>query len=301
MHLRKKLLPLWQIFVFMPNTRHRTCVRCALLVVLVIIAAIALQVSIGDFPADIFAFPLNIICIVLWLTIVVVLYNNRQNIAFAQRLLSMGATWLSLTTMVAVGIYLGLQRQPNSGSWPIVVGILFVLTHLAFIILRGWRNGGGIRWRFTLLHVGLFVALGAGFWGAPDREQLRTVLIEAKPTNIAYHTNGTASSLGYQLELEELKAEYSESGMPTHFEAKALIDRESATLTVNHPYNRTLGEKIYLVSISNEGTNEGPYCIVEIVREPWQWVSLAGIVMLLIGAVMLFVRGPRHSLTNRYK
>jgi uncharacterized membrane protein HdeD (DUF308 family) len=31
------------------------------------------------------------------------------------------------------------------------------------------------------------------------------------------------------------------------------------------------------------------------VREPWQWFSLAGIVMLLAGTVMLFIRGPRHA------
>lgn len=271
-----------------------------IIVMFIAVVSSAVQWLAGDFPVDIFAFPLNIVCIALWLTLVLVLYKNRQNILVAQSLLSMRATWLSLAVMVAVGIYLGLQRQPNSGSWPIVIGVLFVLTHLAFIILRGWRSGRGIRWRFTLLHVGLFITLAAGFWGAPDREQLRTVLLEAKPTNIAYHTNGTASSLDYQLELKHLKAEYTENGMPTHFEAEVLIDRESVMLTVNHPYNRTLGEKVYLVSVGNDhNSNNQPYCIVEIVREPWQWASLAGIVMLLAGAVMLFVRGPQHAATKR--
>lgn len=296
MYLRKKSLPLWQIFVYMPNTRHRTYLYHALLVVLVVVATIALQVFTGDFPVDIFAFPLNIVCIVLWLTVVAMLYKNRQNITLAKLLLSPGATWLSLAIMAATGIYLGLQRQPNSSSWPVVMGILFVLTHLAFIILRGWRNSTGIRWRFTLLHIGLFLLLGAGFWGAPDREQLRVALIENRPTHIALHTNGTAAALDYSIELKGVKAEYAESGMPTHFEAEIKVDGIETQLTVNHPYNRTLGEKIYLISIGND--NNEPYCIVEVVREPWQWVSLAGIVMLLAGAVMLFIRGPRHSATN---
>lgn len=296
MYLRKKSLPLWQIFVYMPNTRHRTYVYHALLVVLVVVATIALQVFTGDFPVDIFAFPLNIVCIVLWLTVVAMLYTNRQNITLAKLLLSPGATWLSLAIMAATGIYLGLQRQPNSCSWPVVMGVLYVLTHLAFIILRGWRNSTGIRWRFTLLHIGLFLLLGAGFWGAPDREQLRVALIENRPTHIALHANGTAAALDYSIELKGVKAEYAESGMATHFEAGIKVDGMETQLTVNHPYNRTLGEKIYLISIGND--NNEPYCIVEVVREPWQWVSLAGIVMLLAGAVMLFIRGPRHSATK---
>jgi uncharacterized membrane protein HdeD (DUF308 family) len=40
------------------------------------------------------------------------------------------------------------------------------------------------------------------------------------------------------------------------------------------------------------------YAIIEIVREPWQWLSMAGIVMLMAGAVMLFVRGPRNTTTE---
>ncbi|MBQ2240352.1 MAG: hypothetical protein II322_05970, partial [Alistipes sp.] len=59
----------------------------------------------------------------------------------------------------------------------------------------------------------------------------------------------------------------------------------------------TFGEKIYLVSIDPQGA----YCVVEIVREPWQWASLAGIVMLLAGAVMLFIRGPRHTANKQIK
>jgi hypothetical protein len=193
--------------------------------------------------------------------------------------------------MVAIGLYLGLQSNPNSTSWLVVVGILFVLTHLLLVTMRGWRTSDGIRWRFTLLHAGLIIALGAGFWGSPDRVQLRTILSTEKPVTHAYHLNGTMTNLDYALQLRELDAEYNEGGMPTHFKANIDIDNEEVTLTVNHPHNRTFGEKIYLVSIDPQGA----YCVVEIVREPWQWVSLAGIVLLLAGAVMLFIRGPRHT------
>lgn len=264
-------------------------------VAIIVAIALLLQYTIGDFPLDIFSFPLNIVVMALWLVVVFVLYNNRNSLTLAQSLLSIRATWLSLGSMVATGIYLGLERKPSSTSWLVIAGILFTLTHLLLITMRGWRTPKGIRWRFTLLHMGLIVALGAGFWGAPDRVQLRTRLIEDKSITHAYHLDGTMTNLDYAMQLNQCEAEYNEMGMPTHFKAAVSIDNEEVTLRVNHPYNRTLGEKIYLVSIGQSPDTGTPYCIVEIVREPWQWLSLAGIVMLLMGAVMLFIRGPRHA------
>ena len=270
-------------------------------VAITVAVALLLQYTVGDFPLDIFAFPLNIAVLVLWLIVVYMLYNNRNSLALAQSLLSIRATWLSLGSIVATGIYLGLEREPSSTSWLVVVAILFTLTHLLLITMRGWRTPKGIRWRFTLLHIGLIVTLGAGFWGAPDREQLRMALKENKPIEMAYHTDGTATRIDHKITLCDLEATYTESGAPTYFAATIEIEGASHTISVNHPFNRTLSEKIYLVSIGNDPVDGTPYCVVEIVREPWQWFSLTGIAMLLAGAVMLFIRGPRHVANKQTK
>lgn len=279
-----------------PNTR-KVVVTESIVVAVVATTTLLLQLFTGSFPLDIFAFPLNVITLALWVVAVYLLYKNRETSTLAQSLLSIRATWLALGTMVTIGLYLGLQSNPNSISWLVVVGILFTLTHLLLITMRGWRTPKGIRWRFTLLHAGLIIALGAGFWGAPDRVQLRTILSADKPETLAYHLDGTMTNLGYAMQLQELDAEYNESGMPAHFEATISVDNKEVTLTVNHPYDRTFGQKIYLVSIDPQGT----FCVVEIVREPWQWASLAGIVLLLAGAVMLFIRGPRHMANKPIK
>ena len=270
-------------------------------VAITVAVALLLQYTVGDFPLDIFAFPLNIAVLVLWLIVVYMLYNNHNSLALAQSLLSIRATWLSLGSIVATGIYLGLEREPSSTSWLVVVAILFTLTHLLLITMRGWRTPKGIRWRFTLLHIGLIVTLGAGFWGAPDREQLRMALKENKPIEMAYHTDGTATRIDHKITLCDLEATYTESGAPTYFAATIEIEGASHTISVNHPFNRTLSEKIYLVSIGNDPVDGTPYCVVEIVREPWQWLSLTGIAMLLAGAVMLFIRGPRHAANKKTK
>ena len=257
----------------------------------VAVVALLLDVTIGSFPYHIFCFPLNILVIALWLMVIVRAYRNAQKSRFAKFMLSRGATWLALSIMAVVGVVLGLQLNPSSTSWCVVVAILFVLTHLSFVILRGWRNNRGVRWCFILTHAGLWLALGAGFWGAPDREQLR-VAVDTDPTNEAYTMQGALRILPYEISLEELIVERDERGVATHYEARVRVGAESVVMRVNHPYDRTLSQKIYLASV--KATKEGDIAVLEIVDEPWQWLSMAGIVMLILGGVLLFVRGPRR-------
>ena len=63
-------------------------------------------------------------------------------------------------------------------------------------------------------------------------------------------------------------------------------------IEVNDPYTRAFGEDVYLVGYDAAAGSESSYCILEIVREPWKYVTVAGIVLLLAGAVLLFIGGP---------
>ena len=251
------------------------------------------ELCFGAFPVDIFRFPLNIFVVALWLMLISVLYRNRDGNSVARFMLSRQATWLSLALMAMVGIVLGLQRKPSTTAWPVVVSLLFILSHLCFVILRGWRNAKGIRWRFCLTHVGLLLALGAGFWGAPDREQWR-VAAHHYPSNEAYTMEGKQRFLPYTIELESFRMEQAENGAPTHYEAEIMVDGKKVMLRVNHPYERTLTEKIYLVSFGKTLMGE-TYAVIEIVKEPWQWMTATGIIMLIVGAVLLFIQGPRKT------
>ena len=81
--------------------------------------------------------------------------------------------------------------------------------------------------------------------------------------------------------------------MPTLYEATIRVEGEEQVVRVNHPYARTLSEKIYLISISNMVDGE-PYAVLEIVHEPWQWLSATGIVILIVGAILMFLRGAQQ-------
>jgi hypothetical protein len=158
------------------------------------------------------------------------------------------------------------------------------------VTLRGWRRSGGeIRWRFLLLHAGLLLAVGAGFWGAPDSTELRLALGRSEEAEAAYKFDGGVSGLGYKVKMVDYTVEYSESGAPSLYEAKISIDGdEPVVLSVNDPYSVALGEDIYLASVNDQ------FCVLQIVREPWRYFALAGILMLLAGAFMLFIKGPRR-------
>ena len=257
----------------------------------VVALSFLVEVCLGSFPVGMFRFPLNVLVLALWVMLVTMMYRGRANSACGRFMLSREATWLSLGMVVAIGITLGLEREPSSTAWPTVCSLLFVQSHLLFVVLRGWRNGRGIRWRFCLTHIGLLLALGAGFWGAPDREQLRTP-VHPCPSNEAFTMQGEPRRLSYTLELKDFSIEHSEDGTPTHYEAQLMVDDTMVTLKVNHPYARTISEKIYLVSFSTSPSGER-YAIVEIVSEPWQWLSVIGILMLIAGAMLLFIQGPR--------
>ena len=258
--------------------------------------SIVAQLCLGNFPVDLFCFPLNILVLALWMMLITMMYRDRGNNACTRFMLSRGATWLSLAIMVALGVTLGLEREPSTTAWPVVLTIFFVLTHICFIVLRGWRNAKGIRWRFCLVHIGLLLALGAGFWGAPDRQQLR-MAVHRYPSNEAYTMDGELRPTPYTVELYSFRMEHADNGAPTHYEAEIKVDDKKVMLFVNHPYARTLSEKIYLVSFGTSPYGER-YAVIEIVNEPWQWLAATGIIMLIAGAILLFVQGPRKTVSG---
>lgn len=274
---------------------HKKTTTLVLVTGAVLVAAAVVQWIFGAFPLAIVRFPLNVILMALWLVLLVELYRRRESSRVAQALLSQGATVLSLVLMAAVGIALGLQREPASTAWTTIVAVLFVLSHLTLVTLRGWRNGQGVRWRFVVNHAGLWLALVAGFWGAPDRVQMRTMVQREVPTREAYDMEGRTTMLDCELQLIDFEVEYYAEGAPSMFEAEVAVDGKPVALRVNSPYHRTWSETIYLVSYDQQQPDAARYCVVEVVREPWRWLSVAGIVMLIVGAVLMFAAGPRKG------
>ena len=238
----------------------------------------------GEFPLWLFAAPMNLLVGALWLYAIWEGYRRRSTLAFVQYLLSAEASYIALAVAALIALVLGLQGEPSTTSWPVVGGFLYVQTVLSLVILRGWRNERGVRWRFLVTHCGLWLAVTSLLLGAADKQVLR-MQVGDTPSREAINEQGLKSYLDYELRLEKFDMTKSESGSPEQFRATVAIDERLVDIEVNSPYSHHYGEDIYLVSYGNEG------CVLQIVREPWRAVTALGVGLLLLGAFMLFMQG----------
>jgi hypothetical protein len=248
------------------------------------LALFVVQWAVGDFPLWFFAAPMNLLLGLLWLLAIWEGYRHRERLAVVRYLLSAEATYVALAVAVVVAVALGLQSEPASTSWPVVGGLLFVQSVLTLVLLRGWRNERGVRWRFLATHIGLWLAVTSALFGAPDKEILR-LQVGVEPTREAVNERGQKRFLDYELRLERFDIERSESGSPEQFVASVAVDDKVVDIEVNSPYSQRFGEDIYLVNYASEG------CVLQIVREPWRGVTAVGVVVMLLGAVVLFLQG----------
>ena len=238
-----------------------------------------------------FAFPLNLLLALIWACGWGWLWKSRPDNRIIKFLLSPAATISSITMLATGCLWIGFSGNRDlAASVPFVLILLYLQTVVYLITLRGWKRAdGAIRWRFLLIHLGLLLALGAGFWGSPDSTEMRVALSKDETTHKAYTMDGAVNALAYEVRLIDYKTETSADGKPSYYEATISVNNgDSVKITVNHPYNIRFGEDIYLASISENA------CVFQIVREPWRYFALAGIIMLLAGAFMLFIKGPRR-------
>ena len=238
-----------------------------------------------------FAFPLNLIFAIIWFGGWMWLWKGRSDSRIVKFMLSPAATISAIILLLAACLWIGFSGSREFvQSLPFVAVLLYLQTVVFLVTLRGWRRADGdVRWRFLLIHAGLLLALGSGFWGAPDSCEMRVALTEGESSAKAYFMDGRLSGLDYELQLADCKVETSVDGKPSYYEAQVSVDGgEPVSITVNHPHSVHFGEDIYLASVTESG------CVLQIVREPWRYFALAGILMLLAGAFMLFIKGPRR-------
>lgn len=272
-------------FVLVKISVSKYTLSSFLLVVAVVVVSSLLEMIL-PLATDIFRFPMNIILMAIWLFVVVEIYRRRDRSIIARYLLSQQATILSIAALAVGCVVMGLQRVPATRSYMFVIMLFFALTQLTMVTLRGWRGSRSVRWLFLCCHLGLLLVLLSGVWGSPDTDVLR-MKVTAQPSNMVFYEDGRRGAVDYTLSLSNIEVDYYSNGTPSSYRADIMVDDNPVTLKVNYPYRVKRTEHIYLTSVDNSG------CIVQIVRQPWLGVTLTGIVLLIIGAVLMFFRGPR--------
>lgn len=285
-----------------------------LFVTIYLLLAMLLQITTGNFPLLFFTFPLNVIFAAIWICLLVRLYMEGNQLPFTRFLSSSHTSILSILLLIGGSLVIGLFPQlsdaeaaSKSGivaalgcynfmtSWIFVAILLLLLSNLGMVIIHAFCHRKKAKKRFLLNHIGLWLALFAGFFGSSDVQIVRIPLTAGQPTREAYAMNGNLYYLDYELELHSFHVDYYPNGMPSRFAADVRIGNEHTVLEVNHPYNYRFGEDIYLTGYDTRKKNNSQYCVLQVVYQPWKYIIVAGILMMLAGAVLLFVNGPKRA------
>lgn len=243
---------------------------------------------------EVLAFPVNIILAILWVAAVLFLWRNHGKSRMMRFLLSPWTTVTSILLFASGCLVLGFTCDVRmTGSWWFVAELVFLMTVLLAVLLRGWRDASGkLRVRFILNHAGLLVVLVSLFCGIPDTDVLRMSLVPGQKSDTAFREDGSVDKLRYVISLDDFSTEYFDNGVPSVYEAKVRVDGSPVSIRVNNPFTARLGEQIYLVAAGGSGDGG---CVMQIVRQPWKYLTVIGILMMIAGAVMLFARGPQKK------
>lgn len=225
-------------------------------------------------------FPANLLLAGLWVVVCIITAKGRK---FPVRFTTISSISLFLVSCIYIGI---------SGNRDFVHSLFFILvlfylqTILLIVLVRGWKTSAGkIRYRFILNHAGLLIAIGSAFWGNPDNVKLRMALNVGETSHTAYRQDGGTAYLKEEITLNELDVEA--------YTASVTVGGSTGIISVNHPFSSGMSQDIYIVSTGRNSISGKEYCILEIVREPWKYFALVGIIMMLCGAGLLFIKGPR--------
>ena len=276
-----------------------------------IIAGLALELTIGAVNWDAFAWPVNgiiLLGMILALVVMTLLYNKVYAIRF---LCTYQAAIPTMVYAVVLTIIMGLNRQADDGTWfnnmltfwSFVLIYVFIAIILGLITLRRLSKlTHHITLRdvsFLLNHLGLFMAMVCATLGNADIQRLKLTAIVDEPEWRAIDQEQRIVELPFTIQLDKFIMETYDDGSPRRFASDIQLitpskDTIKTTIDVNKPAELD-GWKIYQYSYDTTMGPMSQISIFELVHDPWlPWVY-AGIFMMLGGAASMFILAQRKK------
>ena len=220
-----------------------------------LIIGLLLQATVGEINWSLFAYPINIVVLLVYVIGLAGMHLLRKRIYLFGWMSHYPAAVTSLGWVAAITVVMGFIRQEPFGlaqgdllgfsrmitSWPFVLLYFWMVTVLGLTTLRA---SFPFRWRripFILNHTGLLIALIAATLGNPDMQRLKMATRMGAPEWRATDERGNFIELSLAIELKDFTIdEYPPKLM--------LIDNETG---------RTLPEKSPVNLLLEEGVTKG--------------------------------------------
>lgn len=224
--------------------------------------------------------------------------------------------WAGAVVMLLLIVFLiieGTWAIPLHHSWPFVI-LVIIATILLFIAVfreialafseHSSANGNGDgkgkwRWQRAMAggsrlgalssHLGLALVLLGGMLGAVVETDVQMVVDSHATERVAYTKRGETVVLPFSVALRDFCIDYYADGtspkqFTSTFELTDAASKETEILTssVNHPAHYQ-GWWIYQ---SNYDREQGEFCILQMVRDPWLPVVYIGLALMTLGALV---------------
>ena len=274
-----------------------------------ILAGMALELSVGPVAWDAFAWPTNGFVLAGFLAMVVVCFLLRKKVYAFQFIGTYQAAIPAMVYAVTLTIIMGLTRQKVGGTWlndmlsfwPFVLIYTYIDVILGFITLKrlgtlSWHSG--IRnVAFLMNHFGLFLALTTATLGHADMQRVKMICGVGEPEWRAMTHDGRIIEMPIAIELKQFIMETYDNGSPKRYASQIEIVTKTfkdieTIVDVNKPYEVD-GWKIYQYGYDTRMGPQSQVSIFELVSDPWLPFVYTGIYMMLAGAVCMFVIGGR--------
>ena len=280
-----------------------------------IVAGLALELSVGPVVWDAFSWPANGIVLAGFLLLIAGLFLLRKKVYAFRFVSTYQAAIPAMVYAVILTIIMGMTRQQIGGTWfndmlsfwPFVLIYVYIALILGVIILHRLFNFqlSIVNLKkdvpFLLNHVGLFLALTTATLGNADMQRVKMITTVGESEWRALDNNGAIKEMPLAIELKKFIMETYDDGSPKRFASEIQILTKSGknietVVDVNKPYEVD-GWKIYQYGYDTQMGAQSQISILELVSDPWLPLVYTGIYMMLAGAVCLFVFGKgRRSL-----
>ena len=296
-----------------------------------LLSGLMLQWTVGPVNWDLFAFPANLIAIILLVVALVVMAYFRRKLYFFRWITTPQAAVPALFYAVVLTVVMGLTRQVSSTAdpidplgiskmlsfWPFVLSYLWmsvIVGEIAIVqIIRLVRSEMPLSQRFYMLpslvcHIGLFIVVVAGTLGSADMKRLKIYTVVGEPEWRALNEQQNIVELPLAIELnkfilEEWEGDSIEQRTPKRFASDVQILTKSgknihAVIEVNKPLTVD-GWKIYQYGYDYEAGVMSQISVFEVVNDSWMTVVYVGIYMLLVGSALVFIVSQRRKIKEK--